>query len=380
MSVNKVIVIGNLGANPDIRALPSGQNVANFSLATTERFTDRNGGKQERTDWHQIVAFGPLADTCERFLRKGRQVYIEGRLTTRQYEAKDGSGKRYRTEIVAQRLRLLGNRLNPPEAQRLRPPTTTFPFSSHPPRESRESGSPAISLNVNRRLRKMDIYAIVTEKIINLLESGVILWRRPWSSTGLPRNLVSKKPYRGINYFLLSASKYVSPFWLTMRQANELGGHVRKSEESTIVLFWKVDDAKRSTEDLDNEKTDWKMRRRFLLRYYRVFDNLEQCELPPALLDELPKVETHQHDPIEAAERIIAGMPNPPEIQFAGSKAFYSSNTDRITLPPRELFTSAEEFYATAMHETVHYADFRIMPRFSFRPLRLMGHVGEMSA
>ncbi len=112
MSVNKVIVIGNLGAKPDIRALPSGQNVANFSLATTERFTDRNGAKQERTDWHRIVAFGRLADTCERFLSKGRQVYIEGRLTTRQYDAKDGSGKRYRTEIVARQLRLFGNRAN----------------------------------------------------------------------------------------------------------------------------------------------------------------------------------------------------------------------------------------------------------------------------
>ena len=112
MSVNKVIVIGNLGANPNIRALPSGQNVANFSLATTERFTDRNGAKQERTDWHRIVAFGQLADTCDRFLSKGRQVYVEGRLSTRQYEAKDGSGKRYRTEIVARQVRLLGNRTN----------------------------------------------------------------------------------------------------------------------------------------------------------------------------------------------------------------------------------------------------------------------------
>ena len=110
MAINKVIVIGNLGANPEIRSLPSGQNVANFSLATTDRFTDRNGAKQERTDWHRIVAFGRLADTCERFLSKGRQVYVEGWLTTRQYEAKDGSGKRYRTEIVARQLRLLGNR------------------------------------------------------------------------------------------------------------------------------------------------------------------------------------------------------------------------------------------------------------------------------
>jgi len=110
MSVNKVIVIGNLGANPDIRALPSGQNVANFSLATTERFTDRSGTKQERTEWHRVVAFGRLADTCQQCLTKGRQVYVEGRLTTRQYEAKDGSGKRRRTEIIALQMRMLGNR------------------------------------------------------------------------------------------------------------------------------------------------------------------------------------------------------------------------------------------------------------------------------
>jgi single-strand DNA-binding protein len=117
MAINKVIVIGNLGANPNIHALPSGQNVANFSLATTERFTDRNGARQERTEWHRVVTFGRLADTCERFLSKGRQVYVEGRLTTRQYEAKDGSGKRYRTEIVARQIRFLGNRADAPTAE-----------------------------------------------------------------------------------------------------------------------------------------------------------------------------------------------------------------------------------------------------------------------
>ena len=93
--------------------------------------------------------------------------------------------------------------------------------------------------------------------------------------------------------------------------------------------------------------------------------NLEQCELPQTVLDKLPKIETHEHDPIEAAERIIAGMPNPPEIQHAGSKAFYSSVTDRVTMPPRNLFTSAEEYSATLAHEVIHYVDFRIMPRFS---------------
>ena len=157
----------------------------------------------------------------------------------------------------------------------------------------------------------MDVYGIVTEKIINLLEQGVVPWRRPWTSTGLPRNLVSKKPYRGINHFLLSASKYVSPFWLTMRQANELGGQVRKGEESTVVVFWKVDAVEDKTEEPENEQTDPKARRRFVLRYYRVW-NLEQCELPQAVLDKLPKVETHDHHPIETADRIVAGMPNPP--------------------------------------------------------------------
>src|SRR5208282_5020720 len=118
MSVYKVIVIGNLGANPQVRTLPnSGQNVANLSFATTERFTDRSGTRQARTEWHRVVAFGRLADTCERFLSKGRQVYIEGRLTTRQYEAKDGSGKRYRTEIVARQLRFLGKIADAPTAE-----------------------------------------------------------------------------------------------------------------------------------------------------------------------------------------------------------------------------------------------------------------------
>jgi single-strand DNA-binding protein len=152
MSVNKVIVIGNLGANPDIRALPSGQNVANFSLATTERFTDRNGAKQERSDWHRIVAFGPLADTCDRFLSKGRQVYVEGRLTTRQYKAKDGSGKRDRTEIVARQLRLLGNRMNGNTSKA--EASDDVPFSSSPRRESRENRFFLNHQNRNRRLRR----------------------------------------------------------------------------------------------------------------------------------------------------------------------------------------------------------------------------------
>ena len=165
---------------------------------------------------------------------------------------------------------------------------------------------------------------------------GLVPWRQPWNGTGIPRNLVSMKPYRGINYFLLSASKHTSPYWVTMRQANELSGHVRRGEESTVIVFRKVDDARDDAEDPRVNERDDKARRRFLLRYYRVW-SLEQCELPTKVLHKLPKIETRQHDPIEAAERIIAEMPNPPRIQYCGSKAFYSPSTDCITLPPREL-------------------------------------------
>jgi single-strand DNA-binding protein len=110
MAVNKAILVGNLGRDPEVRHIPSGQVVANFTLATSESFNDRNGARQERTDWHSIVVYGKQAELCGQYLKKGRQVYVEGRLQTREYEAKDGSGKRYRTEIIAQRVQFLGGR------------------------------------------------------------------------------------------------------------------------------------------------------------------------------------------------------------------------------------------------------------------------------
>jgi antirestriction protein ArdC len=142
----------------------------------------------------------------------------------------------------------------------------------------------------------------------------------------------------------------VSPLWLTFRQANELGGSVRKGEQSTLIVFWKVDQRE---DQQEQEPGDEETQRRFLLRYYRVF-NLEQCDLPQGVLDKLPQVETHDHDAIAAAELIVANMPQRPELETAGSKAFYSLLSDRVTMPPRELFTTAEEFYGTLLHELTH--------------------------
>jgi single-strand DNA-binding protein len=93
-----------------VRYLPSGQPVANFSVATSEKFKGRDGSNKESTEWHNIVVYGKQAELCSQYLKKGRQVYIEGRLTTRQWESKDGTGKRSRTEVVAQRVQFLGGR------------------------------------------------------------------------------------------------------------------------------------------------------------------------------------------------------------------------------------------------------------------------------
>jgi single-strand DNA-binding protein len=105
--VNKVILIGNLGGDPTVRFTPTGTAVANFNIATTERFTNKSGEKEERTEWHRIVAWGKLAEICQQYLKKGKQVYIEGRLQTRQWEDQQGQ-KRQTTEIVANNMQMLG--------------------------------------------------------------------------------------------------------------------------------------------------------------------------------------------------------------------------------------------------------------------------------
>lgn len=109
MSVNKVILVGRLGRDPETRYTSSGQAVCNFTLATDESFKDRNGERQQRTEWHRIVMWGKLAEIGQQYLKKGKLVYIEGRLQTRQWDDKEGN-KRSTTEIVANVMRMLGGR------------------------------------------------------------------------------------------------------------------------------------------------------------------------------------------------------------------------------------------------------------------------------
>jgi len=114
-SLNKVMLIGNLGRDPEVRYLSSGRPVANFSIATTDSWKDKEGKLTEKTEWHKVVAFGKLAEICSEYLSKGKQVYIEGRLQTREWQDQSGQ-KRYTTEVVAQTLMMLGSKGGSPAA------------------------------------------------------------------------------------------------------------------------------------------------------------------------------------------------------------------------------------------------------------------------
>jgi antirestriction protein ArdC len=187
----------------------------------------------------------------------------------------------------------------------------------------------------------MNVYEIVTEQIIKQLESGNVPWRRPWLCQE-PCNLISQKPYRGINTFLLSASGYPSPFWLTYKQAEKLGGHVKKGEQSHMVVFWNI-----GTEKL-NAKTG-KLSKPFLLRYYRVF-NLSQTE---GIQSELRITNHAPVADIAACESIVTAMPHAPSFEDS-SKAAYSPSRDCVMMPSRSVFNSSEGYYATLFHELTH--------------------------
>lgn len=108
--VNKVILVGNLGRDPEVRSTPSGQSVASFSLATNRRWKDRDGNRQDQTEWHNIVCWGRQAEVAGQYLTKGKQIYVEGRLQTRSWDDKQSGEKKYRTEVICDNFQMLGSR------------------------------------------------------------------------------------------------------------------------------------------------------------------------------------------------------------------------------------------------------------------------------
>jgi antirestriction protein ArdC len=190
-----------------------------------------------------------------------------------------------------------------------------------------------------------NVYEIVTEQVIKQLESGVAPWRKPWRAE-MPCNLISGKPYRGINPFLLGTQGYGSRYWLTFNQAAKLGGHIRKGERSSLVTFWHIGQERivRSADGKDRKQTP------FLLRFYRVF-NVEQTEGIAEKLG-LGKASPRIAD-LDQCEAIVSAMPNPPQCAQS-HKAWYRPANDTVGMPAKSLFHSSEEFYSTLFHELTH--------------------------
>ena len=191
---------------------------------------------------------------------------------------------------------------------------------------------------------RSSVYDQITDRIITMLEKGTIPWRKPWKSQSIfPRNLVTKKAYRGINVFLLHAMGYESPFWLTFRQALELGGNVRKGEKACPVVFWKRIDVE-GREPGEKQKIP-------MLRYYHVF-NLAQCDgikISPA-----PAIDTPSISLPAKPEEILLHMPERPEIQHGMRKAYYSPSADIVGMPDKSQFETGAAYYATLFHELTH--------------------------
>jgi len=184
-------------------------------------------------------------------------------------------------------------------------------------------------------------YERITERIVALMEQGTVPWHKPWKvSTGLPRNLVTKKPYRGINPFLLMAAGYDSPHWLTFRQAVQLGGSVKKGEKACPVVFWKPMEV---TDKVSNEAVKIP-----LLRLYSVF-NVAQCEG----LKNVPAEDINSFAVTEAVE-IVARMPQPPRVKHGMSHAYYAPVNDTVGIPERRQFDSEDAYHSILFHELVH--------------------------
>ena len=202
------------------------------------------------------------------------------------------------------------------------------------------------------------IYQMVTERVvqkiqdaIKALEAGatavIAPWRRPWFQTGIPSNLISKKAYRGFNVFFLSCLGYTSPYFVSFKQAKDMGATIKKGEHGYPVVFWKWVEVDKD----DDGNALAKPKKIPFLRYFTVF-NTEQTEgIDPK---KIPSVEVRIFNPIAEGDAIINNMPHRPQIEHGGGRASYCPSTDIVRLPNHETFNTDGEYYSTAFHELTH--------------------------
>jgi antirestriction protein ArdC len=190
----------------------------------------------------------------------------------------------------------------------------------------------------------MNTYEIITNRILDKMKTGLVPWRKPWKFQP-PRNLVSKRPYHGINLLLLTLNEFESPYFVTFHQAKQLGGSIKKGEHGTPVVFWKLletPDTKRVNEEEKTKVIPY-------LQYSTVF-NLSQTEGI-----QTPKDAPQPLAPLAVCEQIIEGFTDKPEtVHSLLPRAYYQPAMDRVHMPGKTNFFSIEEYYATLFHEYVH--------------------------
>jgi antirestriction protein ArdC len=188
--------------------------------------------------------------------------------------------------------------------------------------------------------KSIDVYALVTNRIIELLEKGTVPWQQPWHETGVPKNLLSKRPYQGVNLLLLNSLGFSKNMFLTWKQIKTIGGSVLKGEKGHFVVFNKM-----------VEKTvDDKKENVFFLRYYKVF-NVDQCKDIP---QELLPTETRDATPIVECALVYENMQHKPDLLFKENQAYYSPSNDVINMPKMKTFKSVELYYGVLFHELIH--------------------------
>lgn len=192
------------------------------------------------------------------------------------------------------------------------------------------------------------VYKIVNEKIINMIEQGHIPWRKTWEGNVQPQNLITKIPYRGVNVWLLSATQFKSPYWLTWKQTEKLGGAVKDDQKKNfeIVVYWNIIKF--------NDNVDDKEKTVPILKYYRVY-NLEQIDLPANIMEKhVDSVSSSVFNSFEKAEEILSNFQEMPEIVNDSTETTYDPLYDKILLENLSNFKSKDHYYYSLFHQIVH--------------------------
>ena len=194
--------------------------------------------------------------------------------------------------------------------------------------------------------RGKDVYEIVTSKIMEQLEKGTVPWRKPWTDAGIPRNLLSKRPYRGVNLLLLASLGYEHNLFLTSKQLKEIGGSILPDEKPHLVVYWNFAEK----EPAEVEKEEKVTKKAPFLRYYTVY-NIAQCANIP--VDRIPVFEREPNS-IPACDSVVKNMAQCPEIRHKEPSAYYDCLEDYVNMPKQKTFVSDASYYSTLFHELVH--------------------------